>query len=307
MVNYQCIRCNYQTSQRTHFKNHLFRKNLCKATNTEFSKEHMVNYYIDEFPELSSIKIKRGKKKIQNIPHNATILPQNNTNLTNFESKEFRCEFCQKKYSRKDSLYRHQKKSCKSKIEKKDLYDKIETLINEITLIKEENKKLKEELIVSKYESNTMINSNNTIKNNTIKNNNIQINNYGSENIDYITDKVFMKLLSTPLSAIPKLIELKHFNPKHPENHNIKITNIHDKFAKIYKDNKWLISHKKDVILDLVENGYADFEEFKDLNEEEITNKIKEKYKIMEQFFIKNPDKLCKKSEVMIINGSNKK
>ena len=302
MVNYQCIRCGYQTSQRTHFKNHLFRKNLCKSKINNFSKEDMINYYIDDFPELSNIKIKRSKKKLPKLPHNTTFIPQNNTILTNSEMKEFRCEFCNKIYSRKDSLYRHQKKSCKSKIEKKDLYDKIETLINEITLIKEENKKLKEELIVTKYESNTMINSNNTIKNN-----NIQINNYGSENIDYITDKVFMKLLSTPLSAIPKLIELKHFNPKHPENHNIKITNIHDKFAKIYKDNKWLISHKKDVISDLVDNGYADFEEFKDLNEEELTAKIKEKYKIMEQYFIKNPDKLCKKSEVMIINGSNKK
>ena len=301
MVNYQCIRCNYQTSQRTHFKNHLFRKNLCKAVNNSISKEDMINFYIEDFPEMDSLKIRKGSNKANSLTQNTTFLPQNTTNLTNFDSKEFRCEFCNKKYSRKDSLYRHQKNSCKSKIEKKDLYDKIETLINEITLIKEENKKLKEELIVSKFETKNIINSNNTIKNN-----NIQINNYGNEKIDYITDKVFMKLLSTPLSAIPKLIELKHFNPKHPENHNIKITNIHDKFAKIYKDNKWLISHKKDVILDLVENGYADFEEFKDLNEEELTAKIKEKYKIMEKFYIKNPDKLCKKSEVMIINGSNK-
>ena len=38
---------------------------------------------------------------------------------------------------------------------------------------------------------------------------NIQINNYGSENIDYITDKVFKKLLQKPISAITKLIELK--------------------------------------------------------------------------------------------------
>ena len=32
----------------------------------------------------------------------------------------------------------------------------------------------------------------------------------------------------------------------------------------------------------------------------------KEKYKIMEQYFIKNPEKLCQKSEVMIINGTSK-
>ena len=31
--------------------------------------------------------------------------------------------------------------------------------------------------------------------------------------------------------------------------------------------------------MELVDNGYAYFEEFKDLNEEELTNKIKERYK----------------------------
>ena len=108
------------------------------------------------------------------------------------------------------------------------------------------------------------------------------------------------------MSAISKLIELKHFNEKHPENHNIKITNIHDKFAKIYKDKKWLVSNKKDIIQDLVENGYADFEEFKDLNEEELTNKIKERYKKMEKYYTENVGELYKQSEMSIINGTNK-
>ena len=288
MVKYICIRCEYQTSQRSHFKNHLLRKNICKYKINNISEEQMISYYTNDFPEI--------KNRYAN--DNTTKFTQINSNEPQFNTKkELKCEYCNKLFSRNDSLQRHMKNSCKHKNDKLDLYNKIETLINEISLIKEENKKLKEELKVSK----NVINSHNTIKNNKI-----QINNYGKENIDYITDKVFMKLLSTPLAAIPKLIELKHFNPKHPENHNIKITNIHDKFAKIYKDNKWLISHKKNVIQDLVENGYADFEEFKDLNEEELTTKIKEKYKIMEQYFIKNPEKLCQKSEVMIINGTSK-
>ena len=33
--------------------------------------------------------------------------------------------------------------------------------------------------------------------------------------------------------------------------------------------------------MELVDNGYADFEEFKDLNEEELTNKIKERYDLV--------------------------
>ena len=299
MVNYQCIRCGYQTSQRTHFKNHLFRKNLCKCKLNNFSKEEIVNYFLDDFPELKHLKIKTAYNKSKIVTQYTTNIPQKPTLLTKKCKKEIRCEFCNKFFSRKDSMFRHQKNSCKSKTEKKNLYDKIEALIDEITYIKEENKKLKEELFVSKFETNNIINSNNTIKNNKI-----QINNYGNENIDYITDKVFMKLLSTPLAAIPRLIELKYFNPKHPENHNIKITNIHDKFAKIYKDNKWLISHKKDIIQELVDNGYADFEEFKDLNEEEFTNKIKEKYKKMENYYTKSSDSLYKRSELSIINGT---
>ena len=134
----------------------------------------------------------------------------------------------------------------------------------------------------------------------------IIINNFGEEQIKYISDKTFKKLLSTPISAIPKLIELKHFNPKHPENHNIKITNIHDKYAKIYKDKKWLTQHKKDVIQELVDNGFADFEEFKDLNDEQITIKIREKYKKMEQNYNNNLEKVKEKSLLTTINGTDK-
>ena len=137
-----------------------------------------------------------------------------------------------------------------------------------------------------------------------ICNSNNQINNYGSENLEYISDNIFKKLLNKPASAITKLIELKHFNPNHPENHNVKITNIHDKYAKIYQDKKWLIKHKKDVVEELVENGYADFEEFKDLNEDELAEKIKEKYKLMQRNYNDNFEKICENSEITIINKS---
>jgi len=49
--------------------------------------------------------------------------------------------------------------------------------------------------------------------------NNINLNNYGSinpEDFNYLTKKVFAKLLETPLTAIPKLIGIKYFNEKHP-------------------------------------------------------------------------------------------
>ena len=86
---------------------------------------------------------------------------------------------------------------------------------------------------------------------------------------------------------------------------NVKITNIHDKYAKIYKDEKWLIKHRKDVIEDLVENGYADFEEFKDLNDDELTEKIKERYTLMKENYENHFEGVCQNSEIAVINGTN--
>mgnify|MGYP000383265015 CR=1 FL=1 len=274
MVLYTCLRCQYETDRKSNFINHLSRKKLCKVSNKDVTINYMMKFY-------NLNETKKPKK-----------------------AEKYNCIGCNKKFNRKSNLERHCNSCVKyndyvnekytDEIKKQNdlLINKVEEMLNKMNMMEEELKKIKDKPNIS--------NNFNKIETN------IQINSFGNENFDYINDKVFLKLLSTPLSAIPKLIELKHFHPKHPENHNIKITNIHDKFAKIYKDNKWLISHKKDIIQELVDNGYADFEEFKDLNEEELTNKIKEKYKKMENYYSKSSDSLYKRSELSIINGSTK-
>jgi len=268
------MRCQYETDRKSNFINHLSRKKICKASEKEVSINYMMKFY--------NLNETKKPKKVE----------------------RYNCIGCNKKFNRKSNMERHWNSCIKyneyvndkytDEIKKQNdlLINKVEEMLNKMNMMEEELKKIKDKPSIS--------NNFNKIETN------IQINSFGNENFDYINDKVFIKLLSTPLSAIPKLIELKHFHPKHPENHNIKITNIHDKFAKIYKDNKWLISHKKDIIQELVDNGYADFEEFKDLNEIELTNKIKEKYKKMENYYNKSSDSLYKRSELSIINGSTK-
>ena len=70
---------------------------------------------------------------------------------------------------------------------------------------------------------------------------NIHINNYGKENLDYITEGYISKLLKIPYGAVPKLIKHIHFNPEHPENHNIKITNKKLPYASVFKDDKFIL------------------------------------------------------------------
>lgn len=281
MSNFCCERCGYKTDRLSNFKNHLNRKFPCKPKLKDIEITEIKKMYLIE-DDTNCLK------KSSKIPLvSSEIYPKNEDNKT--------CEYCKKTYSSYKNKWRHQK-VCKVK----------QNILDQNMILQVKNDELKEQVEELMKKVHLLEKSQNSNYNNNINSfNKIQVNNYGCENIDYITDKVFKKLLNTPLSAIPKLIELKYFNPEHPENHNIKITNIHDKFAKIYKDNKWLISHKKDVIQELVDNGYADFEEFKDLNEYEVTEKIKEKYLKMEKYYIKNVDELYKKSEISIINGTN--
>ena len=289
MVNYECQRCGYSTINKTMFKRHLLRKNLCKVELDDIDRYKLLK--MNNFDE----EAKNYEKSAKNPPKLRQTTPKSAKKCSNYV-----CSHCNKVFTRSDSLKKHIDFRCKLK---KNELEKKDVIIKEL---KESNEELK--MMIEKLLNNNININNGTINtaNRDINTTNIQINNYGSENIDYITDKVFKKLLEKPVSAITRLIELKHFNPNHPENHNVKITNIHDKYAKIYQDKKWLVKHKKDIVEELVENGYADFEEFKDLNEDELAEKIKEKYKLMKQNYNNNFDKICKKSELSIINESKK-
>ena len=278
MVNYTCMRCNYSTINKTMFKRHLLKKNICPSKFNETSIYDILKLYgFDE--EASVYENAHECNSIVNLKCKSTV------NL-HTESNSNICPNCKKTFSCRQAKYKHLKYNCNSlKLSEEQSNDKTKLQQNYDALVIQVEKLMNEVAVLKTKTINNISNKTKNKTNNINKGivNNIVINNYGSENIDYITFNKFVKLLETPLSAISKLIELKHFNEKHPENHNIKITNIHDKFAKIYKDKKWLVSNKKDIIQDLVENGYADFEEFKDLNEEELTNKIKERYGKMEK------------------------
>ena len=88
--------------------------------------------------------------------------------------------------------------------------------------------------------------TNNITTNNNINNSkNIYINNYGDETLKHLRSKDFAGLLNGIYSAVPKLIEKIHFDPKHPENQNIKYTNQRSPYLKVIKDNKWQFVSKK--------------------------------------------------------------
>jgi hypothetical protein len=128
--------------------------------------------------------------------------------------------------------------------------------------------------------SNTRI-INNTVKNNTINNNMININNnvvinnmqligYGKEDLSKIDSKEILSAMNHGYDIVLKLTETIHFNPKHPEFHNLCITNTNDQYGKMYDGNAWIKLTKKN----LVNKVYDDKKDYVEDNRNDFINKL---------------------------------
>ncbi len=121
----------------------------------------------------------------------------------------YQCNECGKKYKSKSGFYSH-KKSCQ-----------ILKLANENDILKIELSKAQSQ-ISNNIQTNIIQNQTNiqTQNNNTI---NIVINALGHENTSYITNEFMLDCVIKKVDGLIDFVKKKHFDPEHPENHNIKI------------------------------------------------------------------------------------
>ena len=139
------------------------------------------------------------------------------------------------------------------------------------------------------------VGTNNITNNGTI---NIVINNYGNENQNYITKQFVEMLLKQPVNnTVLKMLKHIHFNPDHPENMNVRITDISRPYARVYNDKKWMILSRKDVIKDMVERSKNIIDEKSDDNE--VNKKFTQQYQ-------KNMKNLHTNADLLVINESEK-
>ena len=319
MVNYTCKRCGYNTKHKASFKNHLNRKNICNPLLENISIEDIKNMYNIQFPQQITPKQHLNSTQIapfdsfsenlgvtQTAPKSQLLAPKmENTStqiapkITHFSTHS--CEFCDKTFTRKTGLNKHIK-CCKVK----KIHDnKMELKYKKLEQSYEELKDQVEDLLINLSKTaNYTTNNNNTHNensNNTVHNT-ININNYGSENLDYLNNNYLTKLVNTAFTAIPKLIEKIHFNPKHPENHNIKITNKKQPYVKVRNNDKWELKDKKETLENLVDDKYNILEDHYVEKTEDIN--VMENFIDKYQSDIELQKDLQKKTEIIILNNS---
>jgi hypothetical protein len=137
---------------------------------------------------------------------------------------------------------------------------------------------------------------------------NININAFGHETTDYLDDKAIIACIGRVFKSIPSLLEKLHFDPQHPENHNIKITNKKLPYASVMGDNqKWKTVDRKDAIEKMVLNGYNILDEKYTENKDKIpASKQKHFEGFQTKFEAEDKDTMKQiKSEVdmMVLNG----
>jgi hypothetical protein len=96
--------------------------------------------------------------------------------------------------------------------------------------------------------------------------NNISLLPYRDTDLSHLTDEDYKKCIKKVNHCVKTLIEKVHFNPLKPENMNIYISNMKDKYLMIFDGANWNLANKKDEINRLYEDKEMLLEEWLDTN-----------------------------------------
>lgn len=160
------------------------------------------------------------------------------------KESHYACENCGKQFTHQAGQSRHQKK-CNS------------TASNSTSNIDIKNNT-----------SPVIVGNNNTVNSNNITNNIVILNAQGKEDVQYIVNspdfhEFMVKCMKLQDEGIVQLLTKIHFDPSHPENHNIAKTNKKDNFVQIYDGVNWNTrktnSRTSDDILKNAENLFNTF------------------------------------------------
>lgn len=160
----------------------------------------------------------------------------------------------------------------------------------------------------SKKYTNTTIN--NVINNTTINNVTNTIVNitlpYNETNHEFLNDNDYIQCINRMIMSVPNLIQKIHFDPDHPENHNIYISDCSRNKLLMYNGNNWTISNHKEMIDKLLIDHEYLIEEWLENGEDkyiELMKKFKEYMDKKSEIGVE--DKIKEEINLILYNNRN--
>jgi len=264
MASYDCKCCNFSTKLKSNYTRHLKTQKHQKVTQS----------YPKCYPKLPLQTKKNELAKSEAY----SVKPVKHI-----------CKYCGKEYKHRPGLSRHIKYSCQ-KNEDEDLKElvklmneQLNTINNKLNDSKSDN--VRKDQMIKKLTNKLQINNYNT--NNVIVTN---ILNYKDTDISHLTANDYVRAIQQVNDAIPTIMKKIHFNPQKPENMNIYIPNMKDKYLLIFNENEWQIKSRSKEVDDLIDDKYYILKEWYDenLRDRDINeNMDQESYKFLKQNFEK--------------------
>jgi hypothetical protein len=251
---YNCELCRFSTPLKSNYTAHISSRKHILIVETS-ARQPIV---IQESPQIQPAVISEP--------------PQINEKV----ASPFTCKYCEQKFKFKQSMYRHIKYTC-TKNKDEDLKELVRLMNIQIEQQKNElqtqSNKLETqakqiEKLMGKLEISGSFNTTNNIQN-------IQLLGYRQTDVSHLTDEDYKRCIKRVNHCVKNMIETVHFNPEKPENMNIYISNIKDKYIMVYDGANWNLANRKDELDRLYEEKEMMLEEWLDSNPEE---ELKQKF-----------------------------
>lgn len=275
-----CLRCGHSFSRKDNFKRHVNRSNICDVKYIDISYQYMVDNY-KELYEIYNIckekniifppdgvhnsmhsihcSVPEGMHEYTQSVHNGGNDVSDDIAIEVSNKNIYKCEYCNKSMINKSSYYRHKRKFCPVKNNKKDnnkivikssdTNKQVKELENKLDMIINQLNNAQNITNNSHNNTNNTNNTNNGVINNGHIGNKIIINNYGEEKYN-LTAQDCESIMSNDFNMVVKLIEKIHFDNE--ENRNIYTRSLKEKYAGIFIDEKWQPIEREKLIEELI-------------------------------------------------------
>lgn len=232
----------------------------------QFTTHLKCNYatHVETKKHLSHVALATTLKQQQVNPKTTTDTDKNPVS--------FSCKYCNQMFSFRQSMNRHIKYSC-TQNKDEDLKELVRLMNAQLETQRQEfTKKIDAqakqiEKLMGKLEIHGSFN--------TTHIQNINLLAYRETDVSHLTDQDYKGCLKKINHCVKQMIEKVHFNPSKPENMNIYISNIKDKYIMVYDGSNWNLANKKDELNRLYEEKEMMLEEWLESNPEK---ELKEKF-----------------------------
>lgn len=209
----------------------------------------------------------------------------------------YSCKYCDQCFKFRQSMYRHIKYSC-TKNNDEDLKELVRLMNLKLEnerkereterkereterkdfqkQLEKQQKMFQKKLLAQDKQIEKLMGKleiNGSFNNNTI--NNITLLAYRNTDVSHLTTEDYMGIYKKVNHCVKQMIEKIHFNPLKPENMNIYISNMKDKYITVYDGSNWNLANKSEELDRLYQEKEMMLEEWLESNPNPV---LKEKF-----------------------------